>query len=291
MTHTTRTILIQTLMAALAGGVSAQTTTAATAATTTTTSATASTTAPLEEAQPREQIRDRFTQLLSQHPPEVAPLLAIDPTLLANEPFLARYPELAQFVAAHPEIRRNPHFYVQELSNPMHLRPRSSWQDVVEAIGIGFVMSLVAFVATWLVRTLIEQRRWSRLSRTQAEVHNKILDRFGSTEELLAYIKTPAGSKFLESAPIPLHVESSGPRAPMPRVLWSIQIGLIVAAAGLGMLLVSGRFDRESAQGFFAMGTIAMCVGGGFILSAIVSMVLSRRLGAKPLGDEVELVR
>jgi hypothetical protein len=141
---------------------------------------------------------------------------------------------------------------------------------------------------TWLVRTAIEQRRWSRLSRTQAEVHNKILDRFGSTEELLTYIKTPAGSKFLESAPIPLHVE---PRAPMPRVLWSIQIGLIAAAAGLGMLLVSGRFDHDTARGFFAMGTIAACIGGGFILSAIVSMALSRRLGAKPLGDETELVR
>jgi hypothetical protein len=286
MTLATRTILILTLTAALAGGVSAQTTTTAA----TTTSATASL-PPLDEAQPQEQVRERFTQLLSRHPPEVAPLLALDPTLLSNEPFLARYPELGQFVAAHPEIRRNPHFYVQELPNPLHMRPRGSWQELVEAIGIGFVISLIAFVLTWLVRTLIEQRRWSRLSRTQAEVHNKILDRFGSTEELLAYIKTPAGSKFLESAPIPLHVESSGPRAPMPRALWSIQIGLVVAAAGLGMLLVSGRFDHDTARGFYAMGTIAMCVGGGFILSAIVSMTLARRLGAKPLGDEVELVR
>jgi hypothetical protein len=179
---------------------------------------------------------------------------------------------------------------VQELSNPLIRRPRSTWQDAVDALGIGFVLLLVAFMLTWLVRTAIEQRRWSRLSRTQAEVHNKLLDRFGSTEELLAYIKTPAGSKFLESAPIPLHAEA-GPRAPMPRVLWSIQIGLIVAAAGLGMLLVSGRFDRDAAQGFFAMGTIAACVGGGFILSAIVSIVLSRRLGARPLDDETGLVR
>ena len=227
-------------------------------------------------------------RLLAQHPPEVEPLVVLDPTLLTNEPFLARYPELAQFIAAHPEIRRNPHYYVQDLPNPLQRRPRSSWQDAVEAIGIGFVMLLIAFMVTWLVRTAIEQRRWSRLSRTQAEVHNKILDRFGSTEELLTYIKTPAGSKFLESAPIPLHMET---RAPMPRVLWSIQIGLIAAAAGLGMLLVSGRFDHDTARGFFAMGTIAACVGGGFILSAIVSMALSRRLGAKPLGDETELVR
>jgi hypothetical protein len=286
MTLATRMILILTLMVAIAGGVSAQTTTTAT-----TSSTTSAPVPPLEEGQPRQQVRDQFMRLLGQHPPEVAPIVVLDPTLLSNEPFLVRYPELAQFIAAHPEIRRNPHYYVQELPNPLIHRPRSSWQDVVEAIGIGFVMLLITFVLTWLVRTLIEQRRWSRLSRTQAEVHNKILDRFGSTEELLAYVKTPAGSKFLESAPIPLHVESAGPRAPMPRVLWSIQIGLIVAAAGLGMLLVSGRFDRDAAQGFFAMGTIALCVGGGFILSAIVSMILSRRLDAKPLSDEVELVR
>ena len=286
MTLATRTILILTLMAALTGGAFAQ------PATATATSATATaSTPPLEEGQTRQQVREQFLRLLTQHPPEVTPILVLDPTLLSNEPFLARYPELAQFVAAHPEIRRNPHYYLQDLWNPMAGRHRTSWQELVEAIGIGFVISLIAFVLTWLVRTLIEQRRWSRLSRTQAEVHNKILDRFGSTEELLAYIKTPAGSKFLESAPIPLHIESAGPRAPMPRALWSIQIGLIVAAAGLGMLLVSGRFDHDTARGFYAMGTIAMCVGGGFILSAIVSMVLSRRLGAKPLGDEVELVR
>jgi hypothetical protein len=287
MTLATRTILVLTLIAAIAGGVSAQTQTTP-AQTAPTTSAPA---VPLEETQTRQQVRDRFVRLLNQHPPEVAPLVTLDPTLLSNEPFLARYPELAQFVAAHPEIRRNPHYYVQELMNPIERRPRSNWQDAVEAVGVGFIISLVAFILTWLVRTLIEQRRWSRLSRTQAEVHNKLLDRFGSTDELLAYIKTPAGSKFLESAPIPLHVDSAGPSTPITRALWSIQVGLIVAAAGLGMLLVSGRFDRETAPGFFAMGTIAACVGGGFILSAIVSMVVSRRLSAKPLAEETELVR
>jgi len=279
MTLATRMILIVTLIVAMAAGVSAQPATTTAPA------------PPIVEAQPRQQVREQFVRLLNQHPPEVAAIVTIDPTMLSNEPFLARYPELAQFVAAHPEVRGNPHYYVQDLYNPLQRRSRSSFQEAADAIGIAFVMLLIAFVLTWLVRTLIEQRRWSRLSRTQAEVHSKILDRFGSTEELLAYIKTPAGSKFLESAPIPLYVESAGPRAPMPRVLWSIQIGLIVAAAGLGMLLVSGRFDRDAAQGFFAMGTIAACIGGGFILSAIVSMILSRRLGAKPLGDEAELVR
>ena len=46
-------------------------------------------------------------------------------------------------------------------------------------------------------------RRWSRLSKIQTDVHNKLLDRFTSNEDLLAYIQTPVGRKFLESAPIP----------------------------------------------------------------------------------------
>src|SRR4029079_8697481 len=206
MTLATRTILILTLAVAIAGGVLAQPATT-TATTTTTTTSTAA--PPLEPTQPRQEVRDQFVQLLAQHPREVTPIVVLDPTLLSNDPFLARYPELAHFVAAHPEIRRNPHYVVQELPNPIAFRHHSAWQEAVEALGIGFVISLIAFVAIWLVRTLIEQRRWSRLSRTQAEVHNKILDRFGSTEELLAYIKTPAGLKFLEPAPIPRHFEEA----------------------------------------------------------------------------------
>jgi hypothetical protein len=59
----------------------------------------------------------------------------------------------------------------------------------------------------------------------------------------------------------------------------SIQAGVIVAAAALGMLLVSGRFEGESGQSLFAMGMIAFCIGGGFIVSAGVSLFLTRRLG------------
>jgi hypothetical protein len=141
---------------------------------------------------------------------------------------------------------------------------------------------LIAFALAWVIRTINEQKRWNKLSRTQSEVHNKILDRFGTSAEVLDYIKTPAGTKFLESAPIQLHDERpmrqvSNP--PFTRAMWSIQIGVVLAVAALGMLLVSGRFDKESAQGFFALGVIGFSIGAGFIASAIVSIFLSRRLG------------
>jgi hypothetical protein len=225
-----------------------------------------------------QEVRNDFSMLLRQSPNELATILVLDPTLLSNEAFLTGYPELSRFVAAHPEVRHNPGFYLGEFT-PSQGR---QLDHVLEPILVAGAFLVVAFALGWLIRTLIEQRRWTRLSRTQSEVHNKILERFGNSEALLEYMRTPAGSKFLESAPIPLHAEQPSPNAPLSRALWSIQIGIVVAGAALGMIAVSGRFDPETAQGFFALGMIALCAGGGFILSAAVSIILSRRLGLWP---------
>ena len=62
----------------------------------------------------------------------------------------------------------------------------------------------------WLIRTTLEQRRWSRLSKIQAEVHSKLMDRFSSNDELLTYVQTPSGRRFLESGPSPLQETGTG---------------------------------------------------------------------------------
>lgn len=278
MKLTTR-ILILTL--ALAMGAFAQETTTATT-TTTAPAAPATTTAPsVEVVEPgstqRYQLRSTFTQLLHEHAWELPMLLKLDPSLLSNEAFVAKYPELKDFLAKHPEINRNPRFYLAEL--PMPGRNNSMLDEIVEMLAVLSGFALATFALLWLVRTIIEQRRWNRLTRTQNEVHNKILDRFGKSEEVLAYIQSPAGTKFLESAPIPLQPERPAQSAPFTRVFWSVQLGVVIAIAALGMLLVSFRFEGESASGMFALGAIALSIGVGFIASAYVSIVMSRRLG------------
>ena len=222
-------------------------------------------------------IRDEFTNLLREHPYEISWILKLDPNLLSNQQFLSGYPEIAKFVDNHPQIKANPRFYLANFDRPGQQTALGALAEMFAIIG-GF--SLATFALLWLIRTFIEQKRWSRLSKTQTEVHNKILDRFSSSEELLAYIRTPAGTKFLESAPIPLHVEKSPVQnAPMSRIMWSIQLGVVIAIGAIGMLLVSLRFERENAQGLFAMGAIAFSVGAGFVASALISLTMSRRLG------------
>ena len=221
------------------------------------------------------EVRSDLGAILRQHPPELATILALDPALLSNAEFLAGYPDLARFVAEHPEVRRS-RFYLADFPTP---HDRNDFGDVVEMMTIFSVFLVMTLGVAWLLRTIIDQRRWSRLTRTQSEVHNKILERFGTSEALLEYMRSPAGTKFLESAPIPLRADAPVQNAPIARSLWSIQIGVVVAAGAVGMLLASGRLDRDAAEGFFTLGVIGLCVGGGFVLSAVVALFLSRRLG------------
>ena len=239
-----------------------------------------------------EQVRREFQGLVYDRPSELATILATEPSLLANDAFMAGYPDLARFVSAHPEIRTSPRYYLAGFPRP---GDRGIINDAVEFIQVGAVLLLIAFALSWVIRTLIEQKRWNRLSRIQTEVHNKILDRFSTSQELLDYIRSSAGTKFLESAPIPVRAERPVANAPLNRILWSIQLGVVIAIGALAMLAVSARFEGETAAGFFAMGAIAFGIGAGFIASGFVSIFLSRRLGLwsapAETGQIVEEVR
>jgi hypothetical protein len=279
MFSTLRTILILTLMM-LPAELSAQATASTsnpnptTTAVTTTTKAVAVNPEPAVFGRGSEEVRENFSMLLRQSPTELASILNLDPTLLSNDAFLSGYPDLARFVAAHPEVRHNPRFYLGEF----RVERRDGLQEVIEPATVMFAFILLACFLGWVMRALIEQKRWTRLAQTQSDVHNKILDRFGTSAELLEYVKSPSGAKFLESAPIPLQADTAAPNAAVSRVLWSIQIGIVVAAAAGGLLIVSHRFADDFGRGLFAMGVIAFSIGAGFILSAGASLVLSRRL-------------
>ena len=78
--------------------------------------------------------------------------------------------------------------------------------------------------------------------------------------------------------------------APVNRILWSVQAGVVIGCAGLGLIYISGRQIPEIAQPLFAMGSLALAIGAGFVASAAVSYFLSRRLGlvTRPAEPTVE---
>jgi hypothetical protein len=233
--------------------------------------------------------REKLEELLRRLPPAVGRVLRTDPSLLGNEGYLSTYPSLATFVKQHPEVRSAPNYFFEhvgpaEFWSPGRPETREElairmWNDIMSGVAIGAVFLTVTFSLLWIVRTLVSYRRWHRTSKVHTEVHNKLLDRFTSNDDLMAYIQTPAGKRFLESAPLS-HDEPPRPiGAPVGSILLSIQVGIVLAAGALGLLYVSGRVLPEVAQPFFVLGVLALTVGVGFVVSAGASVLLSRRLG------------
>ena len=56
--------------------------------------------------------RDELSELLGRYPPSLRKVLALDPALLDNQSYLGPYPALVSFLNAHPEVARNPSYYV-----------------------------------------------------------------------------------------------------------------------------------------------------------------------------------
>jgi len=236
-----------------------------------------------------EETRRAFYQALQQYPPALGYVLRLDPTLLNNPGYLASYPSVAAFVAQSPDIPRNPGFYLQQFNPNDYLSSRAldpksqaiaMWNDVLEFLGAFAVFGAVVFALYSFLKYIVEYRRWHRTSKMNAEVHNKILDRFGSNEELLAYIESPAGRRFLEATPI---AQSAPPErsvgAPFGRILGSVQVGVILLALGAGLMLISDSAVEEVRPMLTSLAVLGLCLGVGAIGSAGASYALSRKLG------------
>jgi hypothetical protein len=226
--------------------------------------------------------RDELIQLLQQYPPSLAEVLRLDHSLLTNREFLGPYTRLTAFIAQHPEILRNPAYFVGERTLYQPSRnsndPARVAAEIMTPMAVTLVLGSLMAAVAWIVKSVIDYRRWLRMSKVQTEVHSKLLDRFTASDDLLAYIQTPAGKKFLESSPISL---DSGSRfsAPVGRILLSVQVGLVLGFAGLGILYASNNFESEVARPFFVLGVLGIALSIGFVLSALASYLISRSLG------------
>jgi ABC-type multidrug transport system fused ATPase/permease subunit len=144
---------------------------------------------------------------------------------------------------------------------------------------IGFMTAILTLA--WLGRAVIEHRRWLRATKIQVDAHTKIVDRLSSNEDLLAYMQSPTGQRFLTASlgtPV-----ASGPApsvgAPVNRILWSVQAGIVITAGGLGLWFAKNGVIDEVGQPMQVLAILAIALGIGFVASAFASYALSRQLG------------
>jgi hypothetical protein len=232
------------------------------------------------------EVRNQLTEIFQQYPPSVHEVLQLDPVLMSNPNYLTLYPRLAAFLSLHPEIVHNPVFF---LGLPDNYNRNSrvaesfgrSMERIVTPMMVAAVFITLIGILAWVIRAIMNHRRWLRVSKLQNDMQNKLLERFTSNEEMLGFIQTSAGQRFLESASV---AAEPGPRAlsaPVGRMLWSIQLGIVILVAGVGLQIVSYKLSNyeDAVTGFQVVGGIVIALGIGFILSSLGSYLISRRLG------------
>ncbi len=234
--------------------------------------------------------RDRLQRLFEQYPPTLRGVLQRDPSLLHNDAYLAPYPALSAFLGQHPEVAHNPSFFLGTINQDFSSRDPSS--DRIRAVGVVFseLFVLTGFMSFFtllgfVTKTLVEHRRFTRVSKVQNEAHAKLMDRLTSNDDLLAYVQSPAGQRYFEAAPLRIETAGALASAPYSRILWSVQAGMVAVCVGLGLLFVSGRWAVDAdwsgdvSRMLLLLGVVSLAAGIGFVLSGIASYVLSRRLG------------
>jgi hypothetical protein len=247
-------------------------------------------------------LQDQLLQLV-RISPTLAEVVARDPSLLSNAEYVNRNnPQLARFLQAHPEIAQNPDFYLfNNLHNkneePSETLERKLWPDMsgqrasdpreldreLVQDGVPFLVFLCILSALlWLTHVLLENRRWNRIFKLQTDVHGRLIERFGTSQEVLTYMSTDAGKRFLEATPIAVGFERQTPvPSPVARVLTPLQIGIVLTLLGIGLLSLRHSVT-DGAGALLVIGTVVLMPGLGFIISAGITWVLARHLGLMP---------
>ncbi|HXJ96784.1 MAG TPA: hypothetical protein VMT20_28415 [Terriglobia bacterium] len=252
------------------------------------TAAAAAANAPTIEPDEQQVDQDRgaLDRFLDSHP-EIQRDVISDPNRIISDPnFMHDHPALQAFLDAHPLVKADPRAFV----SPELWRFENRRSDTEELLSwfIPFTVFVFCLLAVlWVLRLVLENRRWNKSFKIHEEVHTKLIEKFASGQDLTAYMGSDAGRRLLEWTPPSLDAGPRGVPAAAGRILWSIQAGLVLGLVGVGLLLIRDRVT-DAVQPLLVFGTLGATVGAGFIISAFVSYALSKHLGLMGEGIQSE---
>ncbi|HVZ21180.1 MAG TPA: hypothetical protein VG871_08980 [Vicinamibacterales bacterium] len=248
-------------------------------------------TAPAEmDRRDVQELRNDFREVMRHYSPALGQVLKLDPTLLTNPSYLQGYPALAAFLSSHPEVARSPQFFLSDVRTADDRadfyettsgRAMRMLKDIVQMFAVLAGIATIAFLLGWLVRHLLAHRRWLRATKLQMDIHNRLMERLSSSADVQAYLESAATNRLLSDVPL-MPEAGSAISAPVSRILWSIQIGIVVVAAGVGLMIGRHYLPVEAADVLVLPGIVAVAIGIGFTLASAASYILSSRLGLLP---------
>ena len=154
-------------------------------------------------------------------------------------------------------------------------------EDIAPVIGSVAIL----IVLGWIVKVISNNRKTTRMATMQADLQSKLLDKFGSTPELLGYLQSDAGGSFAQLVP------TEAGTSPYAKILSSVQTGIVVLMGGVACMFLRDQIS-EGFEGFTILGALGVAIGVGFLLSAGVAFLLSKKWGViggttPPASDRV----
>lgn len=136
---------------------------------------------------------------------------------------------------------------------------------------------LGSFTMVIMIVWLATQAR-TRRAELQAQVQTKLIDRFGSTPEMIEFLKSEEGRRFvggMGAVPAILTRE---------RILSGLTRAIITTMLGAAFLGLTFFYDDD----FAVPAAILFCVGLGYLVATVVSYKLSGRFGVEGADHEAQ---
>jgi len=143
--------------------------------------------------------------------------------------------------------------------------------EAAEQVAMMVVMPIMFLVVGWVFKMAYANARQKRMLALQGEMQRRLLEKFDSTEGLVAFMNSEAGRRFSE-------FEIVEPTSPYAKILGSVQVGVILSLASIGMLVIDSRIEVPG-EGLTVVGILGLTIGIGFLISSAISYALSKSWG------------
>lgn len=142
-------------------------------------------------------------------------------------------------------------------------------------VGIAFI-----YMVGTVVTGALESRRRALEIRSRTDVLNRILDKFGSSRDLIELSESPGGKRLLEAL-------GSEPNGVGSKILTAVQRGIVLTVVGFGVLVLSLTITEQAVEEFIRIaGVVLLALGIGYLGSSALSYRMAKSFGLlAPRGE------
>jgi hypothetical protein len=134
---------------------------------------------------------------------------------------------------------------------------------------LGMLLSFAMVIGIVLIVTRSKQRRMEM----QYDLQSKLIEKFGSTGELVSFLQSETGQRFVNS------VQTGGTKLARDRAAAAVRIGIIFTALGIGFLVL---WAIMNVRGLAWPGVLFAVLGAAYFASSYATLRFSQGRPAEP---------